>query len=131
MMPEDLIDVLEDLKHDLGKYLVLPLSMLSDDAGADAIIAAVEEGLLRTRRGPRGSQSARSLWEAFADEVGPAVLAEPAAVVVAQAVERALGWQDALSAPAPIVREQVVRDFRAVGDSMGAWLAELRRSSHG
>ena len=67
---EALVETLDELKHDLGKYIKLPVAMLPKDAPKEAlaeqIIIAVEE----TRRGPTGVLTAQMLYDRFSKEWG-------------------------------------------------------------
>ena len=51
---EALVEALYDLKHDLGKYIRLPVAMLPSDATEGEVASAVMQGVERTRSGPRG-----------------------------------------------------------------------------
>ncbi|HKU38874.1 MAG TPA: hypothetical protein VJR89_12025, partial [Polyangiales bacterium] len=68
-------ELLEDLRHDLVKYVRLPLRMLPPDADAAALRGALECALLRTRESRTVTQSARELWRA----ARPALVAAGAA----------------------------------------------------
>jgi hypothetical protein len=65
---EALEESLYDLKHDLGKYILLPVSMLPDDATREAVAAQTRRAILQTVKGPRGELSAAALFEKFALE---------------------------------------------------------------
>jgi hypothetical protein len=93
------LDLLLDLKHDLGKYLVLPFALLPKEAAPAAVHEALARALRETRRGPRGVQTA---------------------------VDRALAWEQALDAPAPLDRAAVERDLRAVQEAISALIAEVQ-----
>ncbi len=67
---DDILDDLDDLLHDLGKYIVLPISLLPDTATQDELRSALDTALFRTRRGPTGVQSAESIWTSFCEGSG-------------------------------------------------------------
>ncbi|MEZ4432501.1 MAG: hypothetical protein R3F65_08820, partial [bacterium] len=60
-MTPHLAEILDDLQHDLGKHLALPLRMLPRDASDDDVRAAARTALWRTRRGPESSTDAARL----------------------------------------------------------------------
>lgn len=125
-----LLDALLDLKHDLGKHLLLPLSLLPKDAVPVDVARAAQNALQRTRRGPQGEQSARALWNDFVSEYGRHLHRSPAFMTLARTVEAALAWESKLSA-APLehnaIRDDVTRDFQQVGSSILALIAEVRQ----
>jgi hypothetical protein len=124
---EDLLDLLSDLQHDLGKYVRLPLAMLPRDAGTAELRAALEEALLRTRRSPSGVRSAEALWESFCAEAGERLSAFAAMPALAAAVERALGWRAALADDGPLDRAALEADLEGVGRAIRALLVEVQR----
>jgi len=122
---EDLLDLLSDLQHDLGKYLRLPLSLLPRDADCAAVRAALETALLRTRRGPGGTRNAQEIWEAFLQEAGGRFCGFAAFAVLEGAVSRALGWRRALEGDALLDRASVEADLGAVATAIRAILEEV------
>lgn len=125
----EIIEALDDLKHDLGKYLVMPLSMLETDAGPKPVREAVTQALLRTRTGPNGTWSAAELWQAFALGAGAELPDLEEATVLTRAVGRALAWQERLEAPEGLDRAVILADFRAVSSAIDGVIAAL--ASHG
>jgi len=121
----DIVDAILDVKHDLGKYIRMPIAMLPDDATDSALKEALLQALQRTRTGPKGPRSARSIWEGFAAEVGTALGKEPAFGAAAEAVERALAWEARAAGTAPIERRSVEADFAAVGARIQELLNEV------
>ncbi|MCA9539880.1 MAG: hypothetical protein KC620_13375 [Myxococcales bacterium] len=121
--PQDLQDALDDLQHDLGKYIRLPLTMLPADADADAVRAAATTALLRTRRGADGPVSAEQLWLRFCDEADGALDALQGWARLTAAVDRALAWRAALDGR--LDRAVLTADLSAVGDAIRALRAEL------
>ncbi|MCU0663006.1 MAG: hypothetical protein MUC50_11855 [Myxococcota bacterium] len=100
MTKEDLLDALAELKHDLGKYILLPVSFLPEDASQSEVRAALETALMRTRVTPRGGvRGAEDLWSAFSEEcresLGPLQSFEELQAVVV----RALSWAERLTNP--------------------------------
>lgn len=123
---EDILDLLLDLQHDLGKYIRMPLAYLPRDATADAIHAALHTALFETRKGPRGTRSARQMWEAYAATVGDSVRSTAAYPALVAAVERALGWEAAASdTERQLDRQSAEADLSAVGPAIRAVVQEL------
>jgi hypothetical protein len=65
---DDLLDALYDLKHDLGKYIRLPVAMLGSDAGQSDLRDALKTAIYETRRGPGGVHGSREIWDEFVRE---------------------------------------------------------------
>ncbi len=119
MSREDLLDALDELQHDLGKYLRLPLAMLPRDAGPELVREAAQTALLRTRRGAGGVTSAEDIWRAFVDEVGAALPLNTLEPVVA----RALAWRGRLD---ELDREALEADLGAVSGAIRALMESLQ-----
>lgn len=117
-----LSDILDDLQHDLGKHLALPVRMLPADADEATVRAAVHTALWRTRRGPSGVRDAASLWAEFRAALGEHL--DPAAFApLTVAIERALAWRSRVEGP--LSRRAVEADLVAVGDAIWALRSEL------
>lgn len=56
------IECIDDLRHDLAKYLRQPLAYLPKDAPQEAVESAIDRALLETRRGPQGARPAAEIW---------------------------------------------------------------------
>ena len=123
---EELVDLLSDLQHDLGKYLRLPFSLLPREADAGQVRAALEAALFQTRRGPAGTRGAREIWKTFLDEAGGRLSGFAAFSVLESAVLRALGWRRALENAAPLDRGSVEADLGAVAAAIQALLEEVK-----
>jgi hypothetical protein len=65
---EALLESLYDLKHDLGKYIKMPVSMLPKDAKWDEVTVQAVKAILETRKGQSGVISAKMLFDQFAAE---------------------------------------------------------------
>lgn len=116
---EDLEDALDDLAHDLGKYIHLPLSLLPDTASDDEFLEAATLALIRTRRAPTGDQSARELWVAFCQEVGNELVSYPGWIELEQTIANALDWTERLQdAARSESRTKLVADLRAVAPAI-------------
>ena len=111
----DQIELLDDLLHDLGKYIAFPLNMLPVNPDEALFRDSVDQALNRTRTGPNGTQSARSIWESFLDEAGNGFDNEDGWQRIHGTVETALSWGKKLAEPSLINEQQrVVDDLRAV-----------------
>ncbi len=120
------LDLLLDLKHDLGKYLVLPFALLPKDAAEPAVREALARALRQTRKGPRGAQGARELWSRFERELTAALPDSHGMRAVRAAVDRALAWEAALDGSVAIDRAAAERDLRAVQSAIAAVIAEVQ-----
>jgi hypothetical protein len=124
-----LIEVLDTLRHDLAKYLSLPLRMLPADAADAEVRRALEQALLRTRSSKAGTQSAAALYAELRAELSNAGADAEHLSSLDVAVQRALAWQAQLTAVvtrvAQIDRAAVERDFACVSGTLDAWLDEV------
>jgi hypothetical protein len=110
-----LLEALDDLAHDLGRHIRLPLALLPIDAPAADVEAAVERAIRRTRTGPRGVVGADELLSDFLEDV-PALRradCEPLVTAVAQACDLAR------TRPLPD-RERLRTTFEAVATAIAA-----------
>lgn len=123
-MTPHLAEILDDLQHDLGKHLALPLRMLPRDASDDDVRAAAHTALWRTRRGPESSTDAARLWHDYRAELAEALAGTPAWGALEAAVARVLSWRARLDDPKPLPRAALEADLAAVGDAIRALRAE-------
>lgn len=112
----DLLEAVEDLAHDLGRHIRLPLALLPIDAGPAQLREALERGVRRTRTGPRGAYSAEDLLSDFAAEV-PAAL-QPDLADLNTAVAGAMALLDADGPPTD--RDGISARLDAVGAAIAA-----------
>lgn len=130
MTAEATLELLLDLKHDLGKYLLLPLALLPRSADDRAVREALERALLctRTRRVAGGEEveSARAIWQRFASELADCEVASTRVAEVAAVVERALAWERVLLQPGALEREAIERDLGAVQSAIARLIDEVR-----
>ncbi len=126
-VPEDVVDDLLDLSHDLGKYLRLPLAMLPGDASPAEVRSALEAALRRTRVGPGGVRPARSIWDALRPGIEDALAGTPGFARLEAAVARALAWERALDGGGGIDRAAVTADFEDVTLCIRALIEEVSR----
>ncbi len=125
---ETLIEILEDVHHDLGKHLPLPLRLLPADADSAALRDAARTALLRTRRGADGATAAADLWADFVNELTPALgrplpAAGPAWVALVETMDRALAWGARLDGA--LDRAALMADLTAVGPAVDRVLDAL------
>jgi hypothetical protein len=57
-----LLEVLAQLKHDLGKYIAFQSRWLVEDEPLEGLRSAVVADLCETQRGPAGARSAVEIW---------------------------------------------------------------------
>jgi hypothetical protein len=116
LSPDDVVDILDDLQHDLGKYLYLPLAFLPAGAPDAAVREAARRGLLETRRAGAKIDDAASIWRTFHEEVGCALDEIGLFQALVLRVESAFEWTDRLrEETVPIDRLRLEADFSAVG----------------
>jgi hypothetical protein len=127
MAHEELEDVLDTLCHDLGKYLLMPISMLPRDAGPDALRAALCRALHETRRGPGGVETAREIYEAGHAQLRALGATDAQLAPLRAAMQRALACEAWLSDPArEPSREVLLTELGAVRDALTALYLEAR-----
>jgi hypothetical protein len=126
MKADATLDLLLDLKHDLGKYLVLPIALLPSDADASALRAALERALRQTRSSRGVTRSAREIWQDFDAELSGALSPGCGLDDLRRAIERALEWEHALAAHGTLDRAALERDFAAVQVAIAALIDEAR-----
>ncbi len=123
---DDLIDALADLKHDLGKYLRMPFAMLPGDASGDEVLQALDTALNRTRTGPGGTRTARSIWQDFLDEAGEGLHGMETFVRLELVVADALGWEDLARPDRPGPHREIIeKDLGAVSPAIQQLLEEV------
>ncbi len=66
---EAVLEMLDDLAHDLGRHIRLPLALLPIDAPPAEVAAAASRAVQRTRTGPRGVFGADELLADFLEAV--------------------------------------------------------------
>jgi hypothetical protein len=126
-MPRDsaLVEVLDTLRHDLAKYLSLPLRMLPGDADAAAVRGGLQQALEQTLSSASGPRSAEAIYA----ELRPQLVAAGAAPTRLQALDvavvSALGWRAALCSHERLERSAIERDFAAVAGILDDWLDEV------
>ncbi|MDH5674751.1 MAG: hypothetical protein OEZ06_21665 [Myxococcales bacterium] len=125
MDADALMDRLLELEHDLGKYLLLPLSMLEPEADQAALREALSQALLCTRKSGSHAVPARQLWRDFEAEMAASDTTAARARELRPAVERALGWEAALGDQRALCREDIEADLGAVRAAIRSWLKEL------
>ena len=124
---EQLIDLVLELQHDLGKYLRLPVAMLPAESGPEDLRAAVVEAVYRTRRGPRGERGAQEIWHDLGAESAGGLDAFGAWERVGRAVEQALGLGAQARSGAPLPsREDALAQLSEVASASAELLAEVR-----
>ena len=124
---DDLLDILMDLQHDLGKYIRLPLAMLPADPSADQLKDALEQALLRTREANGKAHPAREIWQAFLDESEGQWNRFSAYQKLVDSVKRALGWERFLSGRLKAESLQdILRDMQGVQEAIRDLIEEVK-----
>ena len=124
---DEQLELLDDLLHDLGKYIALPINMLPKGAHVEEFRLALEAALKRTRNGPTGAQSARQLWAEFVADSGNAYEARRGWSRLQSAVDAALAWEHKLSTGVDTLnRAQAQRDLNDVATAIRELMSEIR-----
>jgi hypothetical protein len=121
----EIVDAILELGHDLGKHILLPVAMLPEDASEAELREVALRALGRTRSGPTGIRSARSIWEAFETEAGETLGDRPTFARLGKAVGRALAWEGRATAGVALNRRDLTADLRAVGERIRELLDEV------
>jgi hypothetical protein len=103
---EDTIDLLLDLKHDLGKYICMPLAMLPTDAAPEEIRRALRCALVETRKAGAGTRSAADIWQTFLVEAPQSLTEMPLFADLARCVNDALPLRVFAEGDAPLPDRQ-------------------------
>lgn len=124
----ELIELLLELQHDLGKYIRLPLAMLPANASNAEVREALEMGLIYTRQGPGGTRSAETIWRDFLDEAQERLRGFQAFPALCDTVEHALAWRSSLTPTAPpIERDALDSDLQRVSEAIRNVIVEIER----
>ena len=129
MDSEAVLDMLMDLQHDLGKYIVLPFNYLAPDAPQYQIRAALGNALLLTRQTPQGIRSARDIWTSFCNESAGCFENSVAFRILEEAVAGALMWESSINALGyPLDRVMIEYDLKKVPVAIRGLIEEQRRA---
>ncbi len=123
---EALLEALYDLKHDLGKYIRLPVTLLPKDAAREDLVHQTRKAVFETRQGPDGVLSAEEVFKRFAAEWDAVARAFNGYGTVREALARAVLWGERVADPtARWERDDLVRDLSRVGAAIQAWIQEV------
>lgn len=87
---ERLVEMLADVRHDLGKYLTLGVRFAGEEPGEHDLREALRSDLLRTARRPSGDEAAWEVWARLRPEgldADPDVQRIDAGIAVLEAAE--------------------------------------------
>ena len=128
MVIDEQLELLDDLLHDLGKYIALPVNMLPKAAPVEDFRLALEAALKRTRKGPTGVQSARQIWVEFVADSGNAYESRNGWSRLQSAVTAALAWEQRLDTDGNTLnRAQAQRDLTFVATAIRELMSEIRK----
>lgn len=123
---EELAETLYDLKHDLGKYIKLPLALLPKDATKLEVAQAVCRGVNETRSGPRGVISAKTLIDEFDVEWGEVLTDISTYDTLKRVVARAIACATkAADDPDALSRDEVMADLAGVSEAIAVLISEV------
>jgi len=123
---EEFLEDLCDLKHDLGKYILLPVALLPKDAEPDELLDAVRTALDRTRMSGNQTLSAAVIWDRFVEKWKGKQLPAEAFQNLRFAIERALELKEQLhSGRTPIDRDNIQQILGSVRAKIEEMIAEV------
>lgn len=100
---DELLAEIEDLQHDLGKHLLLPVALLPPTATDGQVQAAVARAFTDTKAAQRWANASRAVRQDLALDA---------------AVQRALAWQGRAAVAADLT--DIKADFAAVAAALRA-----------
>jgi hypothetical protein len=120
------LDDLLALKHDLGKYIRLPLAMLDAEASQAEVRKALQRALIKTQKKGAKVVGAREIWESFLVEAEDSLAEVEAFLELKKTVERALNWETALTdRKITVDRTFMEDDLEAVGRAIQSVIEEV------
>ncbi len=123
---EELVDILTDLLHDLGKYIYMPLAMLPPDASDTEFMEALGKALYETRGTTTRTRSAREIWKMFLMDEDGRLEGRAGFAQLHETVGRALAWEDFLRPGKPsIPRHRVEHDLAQISVAIRTLIKEL------
>ncbi len=127
MDADKLLDLLLDLDHDLGKYIVMPLNYLPPDAAQHQLRAALGNALLLTRQTVQGVKTAREIWAAFCAETAGCFENVIVFRLLEEAVAGALAWESTINDLGyPLDRVMIENDLRKVPFAIRGLIEETK-----
>jgi len=111
---EETLESLDSLKHDLGKYLRMPVAFLPKDASTKDIRDALMMALHQTKSKGGRYESARELWEDFVEKNAHNLNQFAEYTVLRKGVDRAIQWERALQDDALLDQNAITRDLGEV-----------------
>lgn len=122
---DPVLEALSQLKHDLGKYMRMPVAFLAPDASKEDLKQALEMALFQTRSGAGGTQTAKEIWGAFVTDYASALEGHLGFTELTSSVEEALAWEEALSDETVLDQAAITRDLSQVGVQITCLMGEL------
>jgi hypothetical protein len=121
MAEMSLLEAAARARHDLGKYICFQARWLEPGTPVDTLRDALRDDLLRTRRGPDGTQDAVAVWAELREALAPAGV-ERVDALMATLADRAARL-DTLDAAALAETVELARD---VADELRAIHIRMR-----
>ena len=118
-------EALDQLKHDLGKYMRMPVAFLSPDASKEDLKQALEMALLQTRSSAQGYQKASEIWGNFLKDWGASFDEHQTFQRLVSTVENALSWEAALEDDSRLNQTEITRDLSQVNQVISTLMDEL------
>ncbi len=125
--PAALSELLDDLRHDLAKYLRLPLRLLPRDPDPELLREALERALIRTQQNAAGTRSARQIYARYRPELERLADSGSRLRAVDAAAEAVFAWEAALDGERALDRAAIERDFETLAAVIDGWCNEASR----
>ena len=124
---DDFLDALYDLKHNLGKYIRLPVAMLEQNAKQDDLKDALCIALTKTREHSGVTRGAREIWGEFVDEWRGFAHSTVGFFQLESCFERVMEWEKTLEADSLVTLEKGIldRDLSLVGEKIQSLIDEV------
>ncbi len=114
---DNIVDLLYDLKHDLGKYIVLPVAMLPASSDSSAVKKALYNALYKTRVKGDESVSALQIWNGYKYKIKKQLSCELWSLLNG-AVDKVLALDMVVSSESFVHRDTVLKELTGLSDTI-------------
>ena len=125
-MNDNIYEALCDLRHDLAKYIRMPIAWLSEEAGQEELRSALELALFKTRVHAGSTTTAREIWERFLVDQRASLSQYHGFESLTESVEKALNWAHALDKSDLLDRGTILADFEHVAGTIRSLIEEVK-----
>jgi hypothetical protein len=124
-LKEEKLEALDSLRHDLGKYLRMPIAFLPSESSAKEVREALVMALHQTKSQGGRYESAREIWEAFVAKNAQNLEEIQEYLVLVDVVERAFRWERALEDEELLDQSAITRDLGEVYSQITRLIGEV------